>query len=59
MITHCVRKIFHAQWEILLDPDLLQAMRSGVKIRCCDGVLRLFFPRVFTYSADYPEKYVS
>jgi hypothetical protein len=33
-------------------------MRIGVKIRCCDGVTRLFFPRVFTYSADYPEKCV-
>lgn len=25
---------------------------------CSDGVERRFYPRIFTYSADYPEKYV-
>ncbi|KAH7917228.1 hypothetical protein BV22DRAFT_1026772, partial [Leucogyrophana mollusca] len=23
---------------------------------CCDGIQRRFYPRIFTYSADYPEK---
>ena len=31
----------------------------GIVIKCCDGVLRRFYPRLFTYSADYPEKYVA
>lgn len=25
---------------------------------CPDGVERRFYPRIFSYSADYPEKYV-
>jgi hypothetical protein len=33
-------------------------MEFGVKILCPDNTTRLFFPRVLTYSADYPEKYV-
>ncbi|KAL6298277.1 hypothetical protein BKA93DRAFT_710038, partial [Sparassis latifolia] len=28
----------------------------GIVITCCDGVQRRFYPRIFTYSADYPEK---
>jgi hypothetical protein len=27
-------------------------------LKCADGVLRRIFPRIFTYSADYPEKCV-
>jgi hypothetical protein len=26
-------------------------------IKCCDGEWRRFYPRIFTYSADYPEKW--
>ncbi|KAF9232549.1 hypothetical protein BU15DRAFT_90630 [Melanogaster broomeanus] len=29
---------------------------NGVVITCYDGVKRRVFPRIFTYSADYPEK---
>ncbi|KAF8835367.1 hypothetical protein BDN67DRAFT_1040256 [Paxillus ammoniavirescens] len=25
-------------------------------LTCCDGIARRLFPRIFTYSADYPEK---
>jgi hypothetical protein len=28
-------------------------------VRCHDGVERRIYPRIFTYSADYPEKWVS
>jgi hypothetical protein len=27
-------------------------------ITCCDGITWRFYPRIFTYLADYPEKYV-
>ncbi|KAG1901203.1 uncharacterized protein F5891DRAFT_1187899 [Suillus fuscotomentosus] len=54
--THCRRELFHGCWEILLDKDFLHAYRHGIVLRCADGVLRRIFPRIFTYSADYPEK---
>lgn len=48
----------HAQWEILLDEEFQDAWDHGIVIECCDGVKRRFYPRIFTYSADYPEKSV-
>lgn len=56
--THCRRELFHACWDTLLDEDFLHAYRHGIVLKCADGVLRRIFPRIFTYSADYPEKYV-
>lgn len=50
--------MFHAQWDILLDEEFMNAYEHGMVIECCDGVRRRFYPRIFTYSADYPEKYV-
>jgi len=46
----------HAQWTILLDDEFLEASTHGIVITCYDGVERRFYPRIFTYSADYPEK---
>jgi hypothetical protein len=57
-MRHCHRELFHAQWEILLDDEFLEAYENGVLFACSDGVIRRFYPRVFTYSADYPEKSV-
>ncbi|KAG2744713.1 hypothetical protein P692DRAFT_201721484, partial [Suillus brevipes Sb2] len=54
--THCRRELFHACWNILLDSDFLHAYRHGIVLQCPDGILRRVFPRIFTYSADYPEK---
>ena len=42
--------------EILLDDEFLEAYERGVVILCGDGVMRRFYPRIFTYTADYPEK---
>ncbi|TFK50717.1 hypothetical protein OE88DRAFT_1630361 [Heliocybe sulcata] len=56
MITHCRREIMHAVWRILLDDDFMHAYEHGMVITCSDGVMRRVFPRIFTYSADYPEK---
>ncbi|KAG6905478.1 hypothetical protein DXG01_002467 [Tephrocybe rancida] len=55
-MAHCRRKAFHAQWDIILDDEFLEAWRHGIVIECCDGIWRRFYPRIFTYSADYPEK---
>ena len=49
----------HEQWKILLDDDFLEAWKHGIVIMCWDGVKRRFYPRIFTYSADYPEKWVA
>ena len=48
----------HAQWKIILDEEFVEAYRHGIVVLCWDGVQRRFFPRIFTYAADYPEKYV-
>lgn len=56
LAAHLNRECFHAQWVIILDDELLLAIREGILIKCSDGVTRRFFIRIFTYSADYPEK---
>ena len=55
-LAHCRKEFFHAQVEVLLDDDFLEAWQHGIVIKCFDGILRRFYPRIFTYSADYPEK---
>ena len=55
-MTHCFRELVHAQWKELLDDDFIEAWIHGIVVTCCDGVQRRFYPRIFTYSADYPEK---
>jgi hypothetical protein len=59
LLTHCRRELFHAQWDVLLDNDFLYAYEHGIVIRWMDSTERRFYPRVFTYSADYPEKCVT
>ncbi|TEB24923.1 hypothetical protein FA13DRAFT_1796782 [Coprinellus micaceus] len=56
LFSYCVRELFHKQWSILLSPDLVEAMEHGIIIQCPDRETRCFFPRIFSYSADYPEK---
>ena len=48
----------HAVWKHLIDDAFIHAMKYGIVIMCRDGVERRVYPRIFTYSADYPEKYV-
>ncbi len=45
-------------WLLLLDDEFMDAYTHGIKLICSDGVIRRIFPRIFTYSADYPEKYI-
>jgi hypothetical protein len=56
LMTHCRREVFQAQWDILLDEEFLIAYEHGIMIECCDEITRRFYPRFFTYSADYKEK---
>lgn len=48
----------HSVWSILLDDEFMHAYEHGIVIECPDGIFRRFYPRIFTYSADYPEKYL-
>lgn len=58
ILTHCRRELIHAVWNLLLDDAFIYAFRYGMVVMCADGVERRVYPRFFTYSADYPEKYV-
>lgn len=55
-ITFLNRELFHAQWKTIIDDEFLEAFIHGIVILCADGVRRRFYLRLFTYSADYPEK---
>lgn len=57
-ITHLKRELVQKVWELLLDDEFMEAYEHGIVITCADGITRRIFPRLFTYSADYPEKYV-
>ncbi|KAG9082831.1 hypothetical protein FS749_006541 [Ceratobasidium sp. UAMH 11750] len=56
LITHLRRELMHAVMQELLDAEFLQAWQHGIVIKCADGRTRRVFPRIFTYSADYPER---
>jgi hypothetical protein len=56
LLAHCKRELFHAVWNILLDKEFLEAYKNGIVVKCYDGKYRRVYPRIFTYSADYPEK---
>jgi len=58
-MTHCRRELLHAQWDILLEDEFLEAYEHGIVIECCDDITHQFYPRILTYSGDYKEKYVS
>ena len=58
LMTHCYHKLLHEQWWILLDDEFLEAWQHSIIIMCFNGILQQFYPRIFTCSADYCEKYV-
>jgi len=58
ILTHCRRELMHAVWKFLLDDDFLHASSYGMVVCCHDGIERRVYPRILTYSADYPEKFV-
>ncbi|KAH9918886.1 uncharacterized protein BXZ73DRAFT_52743 [Epithele typhae] len=56
ILRFCKRELMQKIWELLLDDDFLRAYRDGILVECADKIVRRIFPRIFTYSADYPEK---
>ena len=58
LMTHCRQELMHGVWKFLLDEDFIHAYKYGMVVKCVDGIERRVYPRFFTYSADYPEKYV-
>ncbi|QRV82607.1 hypothetical protein RhiJN_27833 [Ceratobasidium sp. AG-Ba] len=56
LITHLRRELMHEVWKYLIDADFIDAWNNGIEIECADGQKRRVFPRILTYSADYPEK---
>ncbi|KAF8834278.1 hypothetical protein BDN67DRAFT_992701 [Paxillus ammoniavirescens] len=58
LLAHCKRELIHAIWRILLDDKFVEAYKNGILIKCHDGVVCRVYPRIFTYSADYPEKII-
>ncbi|KAG5634841.1 hypothetical protein H0H81_000543 [Sphagnurus paluster] len=56
ILTHLRRELMHSVWQFLLDDEFVHAYKYGIVIRCHDGIERRIYPRIFTYSADYPEK---
>lgn len=56
ILAHLRRELFHGVWRIILDDDFLHAYKYGIIIKCYDGTTRRVYPRIFSYSADYPEK---
>ncbi|KDQ13654.1 hypothetical protein BOTBODRAFT_90697, partial [Botryobasidium botryosum FD-172 SS1] len=55
-ITHCKRELMHASWKLIIDDLFLEDWRHGIVVEFPDGVRRRLYPRIFTYTADYPEK---
>jgi hypothetical protein len=56
LFTHCRRELMHQVWCLMLDDEFLKAYQHGIILECADGIVRRIYPRIFTYSADYPEK---
>ena len=50
-----MQKLFHAAMRIIVEP-LLDAGEHGVEMTGGDGCVRLVFPILATYVADYPEQ---
>ncbi|KAG9091927.1 hypothetical protein FRC06_000322 [Ceratobasidium sp. 370] len=56
LLAHLRRELMQEVWKVLLDDEFIHAWFNGVVIKCADGIPRRVFPRIITYSADYPEK---
>ena len=50
-----VKRIFHESMRIILEP-LREAGINGIEMTSSDGSVRLVFPILTCYVADYPEQ---
>ncbi|KAJ7199371.1 hypothetical protein GGX14DRAFT_173024 [Mycena pura] len=55
--THLKRELMHAVWDLMLDDEFMKAYREGFEFECHDKTVRRIYPWLYTYGADYPEKY--
>ncbi|KDQ06064.1 hypothetical protein BOTBODRAFT_181936 [Botryobasidium botryosum FD-172 SS1] len=55
-VTRCKRELMHASWKLIIDDLFVENWRHGIVAEFPDGVRRRLYPRIFTYTADYPEK---
>ncbi|KAF9501552.1 hypothetical protein BDN71DRAFT_1479609 [Pleurotus eryngii] len=51
-----IPKLMHAIWWHLLDDNFQHAYEHGMVVKCPNGIEQTFYPRIFTYSTDYPKK---
>jgi hypothetical protein len=58
ILTHCRCELMHRVWAFLLDEDFQHAYKYGIVVQGQDWIERHVYPRIVTYSADYPEKFV-
>jgi hypothetical protein len=56
VVSQARRDLIQAIWLTLLDDEFVEAYAKGIPLLFPDGIERLVFPRILTYSADYPEK---
>ncbi|KAI0324055.1 hypothetical protein GY45DRAFT_1263589 [Cubamyces sp. BRFM 1775] len=56
VLRFCKKELMQKIWLLLLDDDFMHAYVHGFVVKCGDGITRRLFPRILTYSADYPEK---
>ncbi|KIL60072.1 hypothetical protein M378DRAFT_47864, partial [Amanita muscaria Koide BX008] len=56
ILTHMRRELMHEVWKIILDDEFIDTYTHGFLMEFTNGTVRRVFPRIFTYSADYPEK---
>ena len=58
IITHCHCELMQQVWKVIQDDDFKKVYEHGFVVECLDGIFKWFYPWIFTYSADYPEKCV-
>ncbi|KAF5343015.1 hypothetical protein D9757_014587 [Collybiopsis confluens] len=56
ILTFMRREIPHAIYAKLFDEEFMKAYRDGIILTCGNNLTYCMFPRLFTWSADYPEK---
>ncbi|KAJ3019699.1 hypothetical protein NUW54_g12 [Trametes sanguinea] len=55
VLRFCKKELFQQIWLLLLNDDFVEAYIHGFVIKCVDRITQRLFPRILTYSADYPE----